>query len=127
MSIKSIASSVIHFVKHAAVKVSDIFVELVGHDAAAAFGHAALDVLKSAEGKIVKDAVLAVEAVKPVLSGQEKFAQVFSKVVADFKASGKDVPEQLINMLIEVAVSTVKGHFSEAGVAFDSSSQPKSA
>jgi hypothetical protein len=68
MSIGSIIHKIISFTKSASVKVSHVFAELVGSDKAAAFGHAALDVLKTAEGKVVLDAVIALQAVTPGLA-----------------------------------------------------------
>jgi hypothetical protein len=114
MGIGNIIHKIISFTKSASVKVSHVFAELVGSDKAAAFGHAALDVLKTAEGKVVLDAVIALQAVTPALSGESKLAQVKTKVASDFAAMGKEVPSVLLNMLIEVAVGAINGHFADA-------------
>lgn len=105
--------SVVNFVKHAAAFVSNAFIILFGHDKAAAFGHAAADVLETSAGKIVASAVAAVENASPALDGKTKFAQAFAAVESTFKTQGISATTSVINLLIELAVSGLNGYFSK--------------
>lgn len=110
MSFASALKKVVSFVKHSAVTVSDLFVKLVGHDAAVNFAHASMDVLKSDLGAITVDAVHAVESLDPNAPGDVKKAQAFAQIVTDAKAKGIETSNSIISMLIELAVNVLKGH-----------------
>ncbi|MGH9505218.1 MAG: phage holin, LLH family [Terriglobales bacterium] len=105
----SLFGKIANFFHTAAVKVSDAFVKLFGKDAAEKFAQGALSLLKSAEGKIVLDAVEAVETLNPAADGASKRAQAFAKILDDFKTQGLQVSESVVSMLIELAVQFLKG------------------
>lgn len=108
----SLFSKIANFVHTAAVKVSDVFVKLVGKDAAKKFGQASLALLKSAEGKIVLDAVEAVQTLST--DGAGKRAAAFTQIVSDLKSQGLSLGNSEINLLIEVAVQFLKGAIATA-------------
>lgn len=110
----SLFSKIKNFVHTAAVKVSDTFVKIFGKDAAEKFAQSALAMLKTAEGKIVLDAVEAIETLMPTADGVAKRAAAFEKIVADFKAQGIQIGESLIGMLIEIAVQYLQGAIAPA-------------
>jgi hypothetical protein len=87
------------------VKVSAVFVQLFGQDAAEKFGHAALAILNTALGTIVQDAVLAVASLK--IGGDAKRGKAFDKIVVDAKAKGIEASSSIVNMLIELAVTAL--------------------
>jgi hypothetical protein len=66
---KKIRSSFVH---GAAVKVSDAFVKIFGKDAAHQFAQGTLALLKTAEGKIVLDAVEAVHVSRSTGQGSAR-------------------------------------------------------
>lgn len=103
----SLWSKITGFVHTAAVKVSDVFVAVFGKDVAEKFAQGALSMLKTAEGKIVLDAVEAVSTL--TTDGAGKRAAAFEKILADFKTQGITVGESLVNMLIEIAVQFLQG------------------
>lgn len=100
-----------HIFHTVAVKVSDIFVKIFGKDAAQAFGASALHLLQTAEGVIVKDTVVAVASLN-LGSGEEARAEALKRIWADAKIQGSGISKTLVNMLVELAVATLKGHFS---------------
>jgi hypothetical protein len=100
------------FVHGAAVKVSDAFVKIFGKDAAHQFAQGTLALLKTAEGKIVLDAVEAVSTLS--LDGAGKRAAAFEKIASDFTTQGYSVGENVINMLVELAVTYLKGTIAAA-------------
>ena len=108
----SLFDKIKNFFHTAAVKVDAAFVKVFGKDAAEHFAQGALAVLKSAEGKIVLDAVQAVETL--AVDGASKRAAAFEQILADFKTQGYQVGESLINMLIELAVQYLKGTIAPA-------------
>ena len=85
---------------------------IIGKDAAAHFAQGALALLKSAEGKLVLDAVEAVQTLN--IDGAGKRAAAFQKIGADFKTQGITVGESVLNMLIELAVQYLKGSITAA-------------
>jgi len=103
----SLVSKISNYIHGAAVKVADAFVHVFGKDASQAFAQGALRLLKTAEGKIVLDAVEAVQTLET--DGAGKRAAAFEKIGADFKAQGVSVGESVVNMLIELAVAYLKG------------------
>ena len=105
----NVFSKLAHWVHGAAVKVSAAFESLVGKDNAHKFAQGALAVLQSAEGEIVRDAVVAVSTLS--LDAAGKRAAAFEKIASDFKSKGYQVADSLINLLIEVAVASLKGNF----------------
>lgn len=96
-------------VKFVALKVRDGFVAVFGSETAQAFGQASLDMLKTEAGKVVTSVVAAVQEL-PV-SGAEKRAEAFARVVEQAKESGLSLKSSWINLLIELAVSYMKGTF----------------
>jgi hypothetical protein len=103
----SLFSKIASFVHTAAVKVSDVFVKIFGADAARKFAQGSLALLKTAEGKIVLDAVEAAETLST--DGAGKRAAAFEKIGSDFKSQGISVGDSVVNMLIELAVQYLKG------------------
>lgn len=108
----SLWSKISSFVHGAGVKVSGAFVKIFGQKAASDFAHASLSLLKSASGKIVLDAVEAVQTLSA--DGAGKRAAAFSKIVADFEGQGISVGNSEINLLIELAVGALKGTIAAA-------------
>lgn len=99
-----------HVFHTAAIKVSDAFVKIFGHDAAQAFGAAALHLLQSAEGVIVADVVKGVAALN-LETGEAARAEAFKQIWADTRIQASGVSKTIINMLVELAVGNLKGHF----------------
>jgi hypothetical protein len=97
-----------HFLKHIAVFVSDVFVQLFGSDAAHTFAVAAESLLHSALGQIAFTAVQEAEA---LATGTEKKAAAFEKIVAGAQSAGITVTESVVNMILEIAVQKLKGEF----------------
>lgn len=96
---------------HAArVKVSDIFVKIFGKDAAQAFGASALHLLQTGEGVIVGDIVKAVASLN-LATGDEARDEALKRVWADTKIQTSGISKTLVNLLVELAVSELKGHF----------------
>lgn len=108
----SLWSKISNFFHTAEVKVSAVFIALFGKQAATQFAQASLALLKSAEGKIVLDAVEAVQSLAG--SGADKRNAAFTQIMTDLKAQGKSVAESEINMLIELAVQFLKGNIAPA-------------
>jgi hypothetical protein len=100
------------WVHGAAVKASTVFVTIFGVQAAQQFAQGALALLKTAEGQLAVDAVEAVSSLS--LDAAGKRAAAFDKLNSDFKTQGKTVGDSIINLLIETAVSFVKGHVGPA-------------
>jgi hypothetical protein len=109
MSLTSLIDKIKAGVKVVVSHVSAAFVTLFGADAAAQFAASALEVLKTDIGQVVMSAVTAVESLS--LTGDQKRAQAFSNVVQTLKTEGKDVADNVINMLIELAVAAMKNDF----------------
>ena len=103
----SLWSKIENFVHGAEVKVSTVFVTLFGQKAATDFAHASVSLLKTAAGKIVLDAVEAVQTLST--DGAGKRAAAFAKIGADFQTQGLSVGNSEINLLIELAVGALKG------------------
>ena len=103
----SLWSKISSFVHGAAVKVSGAFVKLFGQQAASDFAHASLALLKTASGKIVLDAVEAVQTLST--DGAGKRAAAFSKILSDLSGQGLSIKDSEINLLIELAVGALKG------------------
>ncbi len=100
-------------VKIIAVHVSDGFKALFGAQAAKDFGKASLELLKSAAGQIVTGAVAALMNVE--MSGPDKKAAAFSAAVPALEQQGivlgKQIATRELNLLIELAVNSLKGAF----------------
>lgn len=103
----SLWSKISNFVHGAETKVSAEFVKVFGPKAAHDFASASLQLLKTAEGKIVMDAVEAVQTLSS--DGAGKRAAAFTQILTDFKGQGISLGNSEVNMLIELAVSTLKG------------------
>jgi len=104
-------SKVEAFFHNAEVAVSAGFVKLVGQAQAKAFATGVEAIVKTDLGKI---AIAAVKAAEGLASGELKHAAAFAEITTQAKASGLDVENSVINMLIELAVQTVKGTFGAA-------------
>lgn len=109
-AVKAAAEKIGHFLHKAEIEVSDEFVKLVGKPQAQAFAHAAVVVLQSAAGKIALDVVANLESLKPALDGAAKREQAQTQLKNDLKSAESNVPNALINILIEAAVAAVKGY-----------------
>lgn len=96
-------------VKFVALKIRDGFVAVFGREKAEAFGRASLEMLQTEAGKIVVDAVAAVQTLDT--DGAGKRAAAFGQVVEQAKESGLVLKASWINLLIELAVSFLKGTF----------------
>lgn len=103
--------AIAHFVKHAAVVVSEGFVAIFGSDVAHTFAVGAESLLHTAIGQI---AMAAVTEVGAVLKGSEARAAAFDKIKTGAEQAGIIVGESIINMLIEICVQKVKGQFGPA-------------
>lgn len=101
-------STIWHVLKHIEVFVSSAFIALVGSDAAHSFAVGAESILKTDLGKIV---MVAVQQAATLGTGADKKAAAFAAISAQAKASGLDIKDSLVNMLIELAVNRVKGVF----------------
>ena len=99
-----------HLFHAVSVKVSDIFVKIFGKDAAQAFGASALHLLQTAEGVIVSDIVTAVASLN-LATGEDARTEALKRIWADSKIQGSGISKTLVNMLVELAVATLKGHF----------------
>jgi len=73
-------SSLLHFIHHVGVYVSDSFVALFGKDAAHTFAVGAESLLKTDLGKIV---AVAVEEVQSLSTGTDKMAAALGKVLTE--------------------------------------------
>lgn len=105
----SLWSKISGFVHGAAVKVDAVFVKIFGQQAAEQFASGALALLKTAEGKIVLDAVEAVQTLSTDGAGKREAA--FTKIASDFKTQGISVGDSVINMLVELSVQHLRGAF----------------
>lgn len=103
--------AIVHFVKHAAVFVSDSFVSVFGKDAAHTLAVAVESLVHSELGAF---AYMVVQEVQNLASGAEKRAAAFTKIETFAKERGIIVGESIINMLIELFVQKVKGELGPA-------------
>jgi hypothetical protein len=101
-------TSVFHFFKHVNTYVSEAFVKLFGSDAAHSFAVGAESLLKSDLGKI---AMIAVQEAANLATGAEKQTTALGKIMTEATKMGLDVKTSLANLLIELAVSRLKGVF----------------
>src|SRR6266576_2707182 len=101
-------SSFWHFLRHVGTTVSDTFVKIFGSDAAHTFAVGAESLLRTELGKI---AVVAVKEVESMASGTEKMSVALGKVLTQATALGLDIKESMARLLIELAVSRLKGYF----------------
>lgn len=99
-----------HFFKTIAKGVGQGFIKLFGADAAHAFANGAKILLTTSLGKLALDAVDAAATLTSA-SNAEKRTAAFSKLVADAALQGTSLPESMANLLIETAVSALKGRF----------------
>lgn len=102
-----------HVFKVIAKGIAHGFVALVGSDVAKAFVNAAKGILKTPIGQLALDAVTAIESLSPTASNHDKRAAAFAKLTADALTAGLTVSESMANLLLEVAVSVVKGKIVE--------------
>lgn len=107
---KSFWQSIGGFFKKVGYYVSEGFQKLFGKDAAKHFAVASLAILKSDLGKI---ALTAVSEAAALTAGVDKRQAAFDKILSGAKAAGLDAKDSIINMLIELALQTVKGTFGQ--------------
>ena len=107
---KSFWQSIGSFFKKVGYYVSEGFQKLFGKDAAKHFAVASLAVLKSDLGKIALTAVTEAAALS---GGVDKRQVAFDKIGSVAKAAGLDAKDSIVNMLIELALQTVKGSFGQ--------------
>lgn len=103
-----ILMAIVHFVKHAAVFVSDGFVKIFGADAAHSFAVGVESLVHTQIGDI---AWKVVQEVGAVAKGAEARLMAFDKIKTSAEEAGIIVGESIINMLIEIFVQKVKGQF----------------
>ena len=90
-------------------KVSQIFSFLFGEKEAAAFGTAALGLLKTELGQI---AFTVVESISfEELSNAQSRKLAFKQIASAAKDGGLEYKDSIINLLIELAINSLKGHF----------------
>lgn len=109
MSLGSILKTIGHDIKAVAIKVAHGFTALFGAQASAAFGQAALGLLKSALGQIVVAEVQALAGVS-TLSGAQKAAQAQAAILQKAESVGISASKSIVNLLIEVAVQFITGN-----------------
>lgn len=107
----SLFQRIVTFSHDAGVKIENAFIAIFGKDAATKFAQASLSMLKTAEGKIVLDAVQVAEALP---AGADKRSAAFSQITSDLKTQGKSLASSEINMLIELAVQYMQGTIAPA-------------
>jgi hypothetical protein len=107
---KSFFSKVDSFFKKVGFYISEGFTKLFGSNAAKAFAVASLALLKTDLGKI---ALIAVQEAEKVAAGVDKYTTAFGAITSQVKTQGIAAGESEINMLIELAVQTVKGAFGQ--------------
>lgn len=113
------------FFVHLKAKVSDFFIHLFGPQTASELAHAAISVLTQTEiGKEIYQYVEDFNAPTfAAITGDVKRLQVISKAQAWAAAKGITVPESVISLLVEFAVTKLKGYYTEAG-AHEASNPP---
>lgn len=107
---KSFFSKVGSFFKKVGYYVSEGFQKLFGANAAKAFAVSSLAILKTDLGKI---ALGTVTEVATLAAGVDKRRVAFAKIGAQAKAAGIDAKDSVVNLLIELALQTVKGSFGQ--------------
>lgn len=101
-----------HFFKIVGKAIAHGFVALVGEKAAKAFVSGAKAILKTPLGMLALDAVNFAETLA-LGSGAEKRIAAAEKLAKDALAAGLTVSTSVVNLLIETAVSALKGNFTE--------------
>lgn len=107
---KSFWKSIGGFFKKVGYYVSEAFQKLFGKDAAQHFAVASLAILKSDLGKI---AMTAVQEAMSLAAGTDKRTVAYHNIITAAKAAGLDAKDSIVNMLIELALQTVKGSFGQ--------------
>jgi hypothetical protein len=105
----SIFSKIANAFKTAAHVISHALVSLVGADLASKFASDAKKILATDFGKLVQSVVDGLMAVAAAQGGAAARQQAFDEIKAQAVASGLDLKDSLINLLIELAVSKAKG------------------
>ena len=105
------------FFVHLKAKVSQALVNLFGAQTATELGHAALNILNQTKiGAAVLQYVNDFNAPTfDAIANDVKRLQVVSKVRAFAQEHGITISDSLINLLVEIAVSRLKGYFEDAG------------
>ena len=107
-AVAGIVEKVEQGIKAIAGHIRDAFVVLFGAAEAKQFAQSAEALLKSAFGPVVVKIVSDLNLT--TLTNEQKRAQAVADVGAAAKAAGKTLGESLINLLVELAVSEVKGN-----------------
>lgn len=102
--------SLLSFIRGVRIKIGGIFLKIFGKTAAENFGKSALEILKSDLGKVV---VAVVGSLSGIASGEAARSIALSRIRTVAVASGLDAKDSIINMLIELAVARLKGHFDD--------------
>lgn len=92
------------------VKVGQVFEKLVGKDNAQKFAQGALALLKSEAGMLAVAVVQAVEASNPLATPADKRQAAYDQLGGQLKSRGLETSSALLNLLIEVAVTVIKGY-----------------
>jgi hypothetical protein len=96
-----------NFFSGAAAKASDLFKRIFGAEAANDFAKAAAGLMKGVAGAIVLDVVQLIEVSNPVASGPDKRKAAFDKLIKDARLQGLGLGNDMINLLIELAVQAI--------------------
>jgi len=105
----SVFSAIANGIKKAAQAVYHVAAKLFGEQEIKDFGKAAEGVLKSALGKIATEVVA--ELSQQAIDGLQKRDIAFTKISAAAKDAGLQASNSIIFLLIELAVSALKGNF----------------
>ena len=108
---KSFFSKIGGFFHKVGYYIGEGFAKLFGENAAKAFAVSSLAILKSDLGKLAMTAVTEAAA---LAAGTDKRAAAFAKIVSGAKTAGLDAKDSIVNMLIELALQTVKGSFGQS-------------
>lgn len=103
-------------IKYIAIHVKSGFVAIFGQKAAEDFGHASLEMLKSALGQIAVAEVGALAGVHD-LSGVQKAAQAQAAILEKAKVAGISTSKSIVNLLVELAVQFLKKNLEALPVA----------
>lgn|SRR5574337_34340 len=95
--------------KSAAHAVAHVFVAIFGAQASADFAKSAEEILATDFGKVVQSIVAGLVSVAEAQGGAAARSQAFDAIKSQAVSSGLDLKDSLINLLIELAVTKLKG------------------
>lgn len=108
----NIFTKIVDKLKTAGHAIAHVFVAIFGAQASADFAKAAEEILKSDFGKVVEKIVEGLVSVAEAQGGAAARSAVFDAIKAQAVSSGLDLKDSLINLLIELAVTKLKGTLS---------------